>query len=118
MTREPYGVILAIRQVRRVFSSLETISRLIPPGALASPFNFGITLGVRAFCYALACGNAVIWKANQQIPTLHYELCKIMHEAGVPKEVLQMVQFGPGTEPDRTEQLIAHPDVKVRPASF
>lgn len=90
VTREPYGVILAI-----------------------SPFNFGITLGVRAFCYALACGNAVIWKANQQIPTLHYELCKIMHDAGVPKEVLQMVQFAPGTEPERTEQLIAHPDIKL-----
>lgn len=55
----------------------------------------------------------MIWKANQQIPTLHYELCKIMHDAGVPKEVLQMVQFAPGTEPERTEQLIAHPDIKL-----
>jgi len=36
-----------------------------------------------------------------------------MHQAGVPKDVLQMIQFAPGEEPERMEQVIAHPDVKV-----
>lgn len=87
--RVPYGVCLAM-----------------------SPFNFGITLGTRAFCYALSVGNTVIWKANPQIASLHHELCKIMLEAGVPKGVLQMIQFQPGSEAEMVERLISHPDVR------
>lgn len=58
-------------------------------------------------------GNTVLWKANPKIPTLHYEICKIMHEAGLPNGVLQMIQFAPGTEGELTEHAISHKDVKV-----
>ena len=88
-------------------------SRAAEDGYHASPFNFGITLGVRAFCYSLAVGNSILWKANPQIPTIHYELCKIMHEAGVPPNAFQMLHFTPGTEPKSVEQIVAHPDVRV-----
>ncbi|ORY35310.1 aldehyde dehydrogenase [Naematelia encephala] len=90
VTRVPYGVIFSI-----------------------SPFNMGSILAVRTFCYALACGNTVVWKANPIVPSLHMGLCKVMWDAGVPAGALQMIQFAPGTEERLTEQVMAHPDIRL-----
>ncbi|WRT70060.1 uncharacterized protein IL334_007054 [Kwoniella shivajii] len=90
VTRVPYGVIFSM-----------------------SPFNMGSILAIRTFCYALACGNTVVWKANPTVPSLHMGLCKVMWDAGVPPGALQMIHFAPGTEPKLTEQVLAHPDIRL-----
>jgi acyl-CoA reductase-like NAD-dependent aldehyde dehydrogenase len=90
VTREPYGVVYSV-----------------------CPFNMGLTLCVRTFCYALACGNTVVVKASPAIPFLHYSLGPLLKEAGVPDGVVQILQYAPGTEAQLTEQVIAHPHVRM-----
>ena len=90
VTREPYGVVYSV-----------------------CPFNMGLTLCVRTFCYALACGNTVVLKASPAIPFLHYSLGPLLKEAGVPDGVVQILQYAPGTEAQLTEQVIAHPHVRM-----
>ncbi|KAJ9114874.1 hypothetical protein QFC20_001246 [Naganishia adeliensis] len=90
VTREPYGVVYSV-----------------------CPFNMGLTLCVRTFCYALACGNTVIVKASPAIPFLHYSLGPLLKEAGVPDGVVQILQYAPGSEAQLTEQVIAHPHIRM-----
>ncbi|KAL8279799.1 hypothetical protein RQP46_007894 [Phenoliferia psychrophenolica] len=51
--REPYGVVLSL-----------------------TPYNFALTLTLRAILYPLACGNTVLLKTSERLPELCTELAK------------------------------------------
>ncbi|KAL8286470.1 hypothetical protein RQP46_004487 [Phenoliferia psychrophenolica] len=59
--REPYGVVLSL-----------------------TPYNFALTLTLRAILYPLACGNTVLLKTSERLPLLCTELAKTFKEAGLP----------------------------------
>ena len=71
------------------YDNEESISVMKPYGVFAviPPFNFyAITVGMVAG--PLTVGNAVLLKPSSDIPVSSYLTVRIMHECGVPKEVL------------------------------
>jgi RHH-type proline utilization regulon transcriptional repressor/proline dehydrogenase/delta 1-pyrroline-5-carboxylate dehydrogenase len=56
-----------------------------------SPWNFPLSIFTGQVVAALAAGNAVVAKPAEQTPIVATEAVRILHEAGVPKAVLQLV---------------------------
>ncbi len=56
-----------------------------------SPWNFPLAIFTGQTVAALAAGNAVLTKPAEQTSIIAYETVKILHEAGVPKDVLMLV---------------------------
>jgi RHH-type proline utilization regulon transcriptional repressor/proline dehydrogenase/delta 1-pyrroline-5-carboxylate dehydrogenase len=58
------------------------------PTVVISPWNFPIAIPCGMVASALAAGNTVILKPAEQTPLITQRLVDILHEAGVPKDVL------------------------------
>ncbi|MEH6592682.1 MAG: bifunctional proline dehydrogenase/L-glutamate gamma-semialdehyde dehydrogenase PutA [Halioglobus sp.] len=56
-----------------------------------SPWNFPLAIFSGQICAALAAGNGVIAKPAEQTPLVAFVAVKLLHEAGVPRSVLQFV---------------------------
>ncbi len=68
-----------------------------PHGVLAvlGPYNFPAHLPNGHIVPALIAGNAVVFKPSEKTPAVGEFLTKLYHEAGVPEDVVQVVQGGP-----------------------
>ncbi len=56
-----------------------------------TPFNFPAMIPMWMFCPALVCGNAMILKPSERDPSVPNMLAELMIEAGLPKDILQVV---------------------------
>lgn len=56
-----------------------------------SPWNFPLAIFAGQVAAALAAGNTVIAKAAEQTTLIGHAAVKLLHEAGIPKDVLQYV---------------------------
>ncbi|WOC17115.1 bifunctional proline dehydrogenase/L-glutamate gamma-semialdehyde dehydrogenase PutA [Pseudochrobactrum sp. MP213Fo] len=56
-----------------------------------SPWNFPLAIFLGQVSAALAAGNAVIAKPAEQTPLVAFEAIKLLHEAGVPQDVVLYV---------------------------
>ena len=74
--------------------------------ACISPWNFPLAIFSGQVAAALAAGNAVVAKPAEQTPLVAFEAVRLLHEAGVPKNVLQ---FLPGDGARIGKVLLAHP---------
>ena len=63
--------------------------------ACISPWNFPLAIFLGQVSAALAAGNAVIAKPAEQTPLIAARAVALLHQAGVPREVLQLAP-GPG----------------------
>lgn len=72
-----------------------------------SPWNFPLAIFLGQITAALMAGNSVIAKPAEQTPLIADFAVDLLHIAGVPENVLQLVQ-GDGKI---GAQLVAHPDV-------
>lgn len=70
-----------------------------------SPWNFPLAIFTGQIAAALAAGNTVVAKPAEQTPLIASEAVKLLHEAGVPADVLHLL---PGVG-DVGAALIAHP---------
>ena len=68
LLREPYGVI-----------------------AIISPWNYPFSIPATETLAALAAGNAVVLKPSEFTPAVAMELARLLHHAGVPEDVFQVV---------------------------
>jgi RHH-type proline utilization regulon transcriptional repressor/proline dehydrogenase/delta 1-pyrroline-5-carboxylate dehydrogenase len=59
--------------------------------ACISPWNFPVAIFTGQVAAALAAGNAVVAKPAEQTPLTAYTATRLLHEAGVPNEVLQFL---------------------------
>jgi glyceraldehyde-3-phosphate dehydrogenase (NADP+) len=89
ITREPVGIITAI-----------------------TPFNDPLNLVAHKIGPAIAAGNAVLLKPASATPLSALELVAAFHDAGLPKEILQVLVCDPGVG----EFLVTDP--RVRMVSF
>jgi len=65
--------------------------------ACISPWNFPLAIFVGQVTAALAAGNAVIAKPAGQTPIIAWRAVQLMHQAGIPTEVLHFIP-GSGRE--------------------
>ena len=74
-----------------------------------SPWNLPFLLLTWKLAPALAAGNTVVAKPSEETPASAALLAEVMHEAGVPRGVFNLVHgFGPGSA---GEFLASHPGV-------
>jgi len=73
-----------------------------------SPWNFPLAIFVGQVAAALVTGNTVLAKPAEQTPGVALAAVGLLHEAGVPHDVLQMLH-GPGDTVGAA--LVAHPGV-------
>lgn len=83
-----------------------------PLGVVAciTPWNFPIAIPTWKMFPALVAGNTVVLKPASDTPLSALRLVELMHEAGLPAGVVNIV-FGPGAVVG--EALLRHPDVAV-----
>jgi RHH-type transcriptional regulator, proline utilization regulon repressor / proline dehydrogenase / delta 1-pyrroline-5-carboxylate dehydrogenase len=72
-----------------------------------APWNFPLAIFLGQIAAALAAGNAVVAKPAEQTPLIAFETVRLLHEAGVPQNVLHLVT-GAGVT---GAALVAHPAV-------
>ena len=74
-----------------------------------TPFNFPAMVPMWMFANAIACGNTFILKPSEKDPSASLFLAELLHEAGVPDGVFNVVQ-GDKVAVDR---ILEHPDIKA-----
>ncbi len=77
---------------------------------LITPFNFPLAIPTWKMFPALVCGNAVILKPAEDVPHSATLLVEAMIEAGIPKDVIQLVH-GLGEEVGAA--IVEHPEIPV-----
>ena len=60
-----------------------------------SPWNFPLAIFMGQISAALVSGNAVIAKPAPQTPLIAFEAVKLLHQAGIPEDVLIFLPGGP-----------------------
>ena len=82
-----------------------------PLGVVAAivPFNFPAMVPLWFLPYAIACGNTFILKPSERVPLSSRRLVELLHEAGLPKGVVNLVT---GAKP-AVDALLDHPLVRA-----
>ena len=78
-----------------------------------APWNAPVILGTRAVAMPLACGNTALLKASELCPGTHRLIGQVLHEAGLPKGVVNVVTNAPVDAAAVVEALIVHPSVNM-----
>ncbi len=79
------------------------------PVVCISPWNFPLAIFTGQVAAALAAGNTVLAKPAEQAPRIAAYAVRLLWKAGVPRDVLQLLN-GPGATVGA--QLVAHPNVR------
>jgi acyl-CoA reductase-like NAD-dependent aldehyde dehydrogenase len=90
-----------------------------PAGVVVSfaPWNAPVILGIRSIAVPLAVGNTVVMKPSEHAPlSAGLFLADVLHEAGFPAGVCNVITTAPDDAPAVAEALIA--DRRVRRVSF
>jgi len=85
------------------------IKEPVGPVAAFTPWNFPINQAVRKVSGALAAGCSVILKGPEDTPASCAALIRAFNDAGVPKDVLNLVYGNPA---QISEYLIPHPVIR------
>lgn len=86
MIRQPLGVVAAI-----------------------TPFNFPGMIPLWFLPYAVATGNSFLLKPSEKVPMTTQKLFELIHQAGFPPGVLQLINGGPET----VNTILDHPQVRA-----
>jgi len=71
--------------------ALSSDHRPLGPVAAISPWNFPLAIFTGQVAAALMAGNPVLAKPAEETPLIAAEAVRILHEAGVPEDALQLV---------------------------
>jgi aldehyde dehydrogenase (NAD+) len=75
--------------------------------SIITPWNFPMAIPSWKIVPALVCGNTVVFKPSELTPLSALNFVRVLHEAGVPAGVVNMVTGGP----DVGEMLTTHKDI-------
>jgi len=92
-----------------VSTGVDVHTVLQPVGVVAgiTPFNFPVMVPLWMVANALACGNTFILKPSEKDPSPSLLLADLIHEAGFPNGVFNVVQG----DVEAVDALLEHPDV-------
>jgi len=78
----------------QVGTGVDTYSMRQPLGVCAgiTPFNFPAMVPLWMFPIAIACGNTFVLKPSEKDPSCSLKWAELLHEAGLPPGVLNVVQ--------------------------
>ncbi|HZR68819.1 MAG TPA: bifunctional proline dehydrogenase/L-glutamate gamma-semialdehyde dehydrogenase PutA [Burkholderiales bacterium] len=105
-SRAEFGSPLALPAPAGESNRLELAGRGV--FACISPWNFPLSIFTGQVAAALAAGNAVVAKPAEQTPLAAAAAVALLHEAGVPADVLQLLA---GTGEAVGAPLARHPDL-------
>ncbi len=77
--------------------------------AVITPFNFPAMIPLWFLPYAIACGNTVIMKPSEKVPLVIQKIVELIHEAGVPPGVVNLVN---GAKPT-VDAILDHPEIRA-----
>ncbi|TVX96470.1 CoA-acylating methylmalonate-semialdehyde dehydrogenase [Cohnella terricola] len=99
------------KQLPDIASNLESGMYRYPIGVVGgiTPFNFPMMVPCWMFPLAIACGNAFVLKPSERTPLLANRLAELIHEAGLPAGVLNIVH---GAH-DVVNGLLEHPGIQA-----
>ena len=82
-----------------------------PLGVVAgiTPFNFPAMVPMWMFANAIACGNTFMLKPSEKDPSASLFLAQLLHEAGVPDGVFNVIQG----DKVAVDAILEHPDIKA-----
>ena len=87
----------AVAELREAVDFLRYYAANIPDAAptgiftCISPWNFPLAIFTGQIAAALATGNAVLSKPAEQTPLIAHRAIQLLHEAGVPRDALQLL---------------------------
>ena len=85
----------------------EAIRQPLGVFGIIGPFNSPLMVPLWFLPYAIACGNAVVVKPSEQAPLSQHRVAELIHEAGLPPGVFNMVH---GAR-ESVDALLEHSDV-------
>src|ERR1043166_4664374 len=74
-----------------------------------TPFNFPAMIPLWFLPYAIACGNTVVFKPSEKVPTTAVRLVRLLDAAGLPPGVVNLVHGGK----EAVNALLDHPIVRA-----
>ncbi|KZT66060.1 ALDH-like protein [Daedalea quercina L-15889] len=77
-----------------------------------APWNLPLALTIRAFAVPIICGNTVVLKTSESSPRSQTFMAELLHEAGLPNGVLNIISTRRVDSPPRFAEIIAHPAVR------
>ncbi len=94
-----------------IAAKVDAYSLLQPLGVCVgiTPFNFPAMIPLWMFPMAIACGNTFVLKPSEKDPSCALRMVELLHEAGLPDGVVNIVQG----DKETVDALIEHPDVKA-----
>ena len=75
--------------------------------AAITPFNFPAMVPMWFLPHAVACGNTFIVKPSERVPMSQMRMFELLHEAGVPDGVVNLVHGGK----DAVDGILDHPGI-------
>lgn len=103
--------ILKGEYTRNVGPNIDAWSDFQPLGVVAgiTPFNFPAMVPLWMYPLAIACGNCFILKPSERDPSSTLLIAQLLHDAGLPKGVLNVVHG----DKEAVDALIEAPEVKA-----
>ena len=94
---------------QNVSSGIDVVDARYPIGVVTtvSPFNFPVMIPLVQCAMAIACGNTVVAKPSEKVPSAFRLIAELMHRGGLPSGVLNVVNGGR----EVVESMIEHPRV-------
>ena len=94
--------------------NIDSWSELQPLGVVAgiTPFNFPAMVPMWMFPLAIVCGNCFILKPSERNPSATLYIAQLLHEAGLPNGVLNVVNG----DKETVDALLA--DTRIKAVSF
>lgn len=89
--------------------NIDNFSIRLPLGVVGCivPFNFPLLVPLLTSAMAVACGNSIIMKPSEKVPSAALKLAELWLEAGLPAGVWNVVNG----DKEAVDAIIAHPDV-------
>jgi RHH-type proline utilization regulon transcriptional repressor/proline dehydrogenase/delta 1-pyrroline-5-carboxylate dehydrogenase len=114
--KTPMDAIAELREavdfLRYYATHIENLSERFPRGVVGciSPWNFPLAIFTGQISAALSAGNGVLAKPADPTPIVASIAVKLLHQAGVPRNVLQLV---PGQGSVVGAKLVSNPDINA-----
>jgi malonate-semialdehyde dehydrogenase (acetylating)/methylmalonate-semialdehyde dehydrogenase len=98
------------RSLEDIAVGIDSYTMRQPLGVFAAitPFNFPAMVPMWFLPHAVACGNTFVVKPSERVPLSQQIIFELLHEAGFPEGVVNMVHGGK----DAVDAILEHPDIE------